>query len=80
VPTAGSGLRPGGLLLVAFRIGSEMRHVGHEVDVGFRFLEPAHVAAAMEDAGLRVKARPERTSYPEEHDTRRGYLLARGRS
>jgi hypothetical protein len=81
---AGSGLRPAGLLLVASHIGSEVRHVtdglGHEVDVGFRFLEPVHVAAAREDAGPRVEARPERISYPEEHDTRHGYLLARRRS
>jgi hypothetical protein len=34
----------------------------------------------MEDAGLRVEARLERISYPEEHDTRRGYLLARRRA
>jgi len=46
----------------------------------FRFLEPAHIAGAMEDAGLGVEARLERTSYPEEHETRRGYLLARRRS
>jgi SAM-dependent methyltransferase len=77
-------LRPSGLLLVAFHIGSEVRHVtdwlGHAVDVDFRFLEPAHVAGTMEDAGLGVEARLERTSYPEEHETRRGYLLARRRS
>ena len=76
-------LRPSGLLLAAFHIGSEVRHVtdwlGHEVDVDFRFLDPAHVAAAMEGAGLEVEARLERTNYPEEHDTRRGYLLARRR-
>ena len=73
-----------GLLLVAFHVGSEVRHVtdwlGHEVDVDFRFLEPDHVAAVMEGAGLGVEARLERTHYPEEHDTRRGYLLARRRS
>jgi len=31
----------------------------------------------MEDAGLTVEARLERTSYPGEADTRRGYLLGR---
>lgn len=76
-------LRPSGLLLAAFHIGSEVRHVtdwlGHVVDVDFRFLEPDQVAAAMDDAGLGVEARLERTSYPEEHATRRGYLLARRR-
>jgi ubiquinone/menaquinone biosynthesis C-methylase UbiE len=77
-------LRPSGLLLAAFHIGSEVRHVtdwlGHEVDVDFRFLDPAHVAAVMEAAGLGVEARLERASYPEENGTRRGYLLARRRS
>ena len=74
-------LRPSGLLLVAFHIGSEVRHVtdwlGHEVDVDFRLLEPAQVTGAMEGAGLVVEAQLERTNYPEENRTRRGYLLAR---
>ena len=76
-------LRPAGLVLVAFHVGSDVRHVtdwlGHEVDVDFRFLEPAHVTGVMEDAGLAVEAQLERTSYPEELQTRRGYLLARRR-
>jgi ubiquinone/menaquinone biosynthesis C-methylase UbiE len=74
-------LRPSGLLLVAFHIGSQVRHVtdwlGHEVDVDFRFLEAAHVTEAIEGAGLAVEAQLERTNYPEENETRRGYLLAR---
>lgn len=74
-------LRPAGLLLVAFHIGSEVRHLaewlGHEVDVDFRFFEPADVAHAMEGAGFRVEARLERTSHPGEVETRRAYLLAR---
>ena len=73
-------LRPGGLLLVAFHIGAEVRHraewYGHQVDVDFRFLEPADVVAAMESSGLVVQARLERMSYPQESDTRRAYLLA----
>jgi SAM-dependent methyltransferase len=74
-------LRPGGLALVSFHIGSEVRHLaewwGHEVDLDFRFLDTADVAQAMEAAGLTVQARLERTSYPGEVDTRRGYLLGR---
>jgi SAM-dependent methyltransferase len=74
-------LRPGGLALVAFHIGSEVRHLaewwGHEVDIDFRFFEPPDIAAAMEGAGLRVEVRLERSSYPQEVETRRGYLLAR---
>ena len=74
-------LRPGGLALVSFHIGSEVRHFaerwGHKVDLDFRFLETPEVAQAMEEAGLTVEARLERTSYPGEVDTRRGYLLGR---
>jgi SAM-dependent methyltransferase len=74
-------LRPGGLALVSFHIGAEVRHLaewwGHEVDLDFRFLETPEVARAMEEAGLAVQARLERTSCPGEVDTRRGYLLGR---
>lgn len=77
----GRVLRPSGLLLVAFHIGSEVRHTaewwGHAVDVDFRFFEPPDIAEALEAAGFVVEARLERTSYPEEIETRRAYLLAR---
>ena len=74
-------LRPGGLVLVAFHIGTEVRHLaewwGREVDVDFRFFEPPHVADVMDRAGLRVEARLERSSYEQEVQTRRAYLMAR---
>jgi SAM-dependent methyltransferase len=74
-------LRPNGLALVSFHIGSEVRHLaqwwGVDVDVNFRFLEVADVAQAMQRAGLAVDAQLERTSYPDEVETRRAYLLAR---
>jgi hypothetical protein len=74
-------LRPSGLLLVAFHIGSEVRHLarwwGHEVDIDFRFLEVPDVMAVMERAGFLVQAQLERVNYPGEVETRRGYLLAR---
>ena len=74
-------LRPGGFVLVSFHIGAEVRHadefLGHEVDVDFHFLLVPDVAAALEQAGLTVQAQLERTSYPGEVETRRGYLLAR---
>jgi SAM-dependent methyltransferase len=73
-------LRPGGQVLVAFHIGTEVRHLDEwwdrRVDVDFRFFEPAHVSAVMEGAGLRVVAKLERTNYPHEVETRRAYLLA----
>jgi SAM-dependent methyltransferase len=73
-------LRPGGLALLAFHAGAEVRHFsdwfGHEVDVDFRFFEPADVAAALEGAGFTVQARLERAAYPAEVNTWRAYLLA----
>lgn len=74
-------LRPQGLFLVSFHVGSEVRHLGewwgHAVDVDFRFFAPADIADAMEGAGFRTEMRLERVSYPGEVETRRAYLLAR---
>ncbi|WP_214416345.1 class I SAM-dependent methyltransferase [Sphaerisporangium fuscum] len=74
-------LRPSGLLLVSFHVGSEVRHVeelwGQKVDVDFRFLDPSHVAGLLEEAGFAVEMRMERVNYPHEVETRRAYLLAR---
>ena len=73
-------LRPGGLALVAFHVGAEVRHftewLGQHVDVDFRFYEPRDVTAALEAAGFTIQARLERAAYPAEVDTRRAYLLA----
>ncbi len=73
-------LRPGGLALLAFHIGSEVRHfsewLGHEVDVDFRFYEPDDVAALLRAAGFTLRARLERGAYPAEVGTCRAYLLA----
>jgi ubiquinone/menaquinone biosynthesis C-methylase UbiE len=73
-------LRRGGQVLVAFHIGTEVRHRDEwwdrQVDVDFRFFEPAHISAAMQGAGLHVVAQLERASYPHEVETRRAYLLA----
>ncbi|MDT3397381.1 class I SAM-dependent methyltransferase [Streptomyces sp. B1866] len=74
-------LRPSGRLLVAFHIGAEARHLaewwGHEVDVDFRFFDTDTVAEHLAEAGFAVEARLERTHYPQEAETRRGYVLAR---
>jgi ubiquinone/menaquinone biosynthesis C-methylase UbiE len=74
-------LRHGGLSLVAFHAGSEVRHLGewwgHAVNVDFRFFESPVIAEAMERAGFRTEMRLERLSYPGEVETRRAYLLAR---
>jgi SAM-dependent methyltransferase len=74
-------LRPGGLFLVAFHIGAEVRHLdewwGHAVDVDFRFFQPPEIAGTLEHAGFQTEMRLERVSYPGEVETRRAYLLAR---
>jgi SAM-dependent methyltransferase len=74
-------LTPGGLLLIAFHVGNEVRHSdewwGHEVDLDFRFLDPDAVITSMEGSGFVVEARIERINYPDEVATRRAYLLAR---
>lgn len=79
-------LRPGGLVLVAFHAGTEVRHRDQwwdrKIDLDFRFFVPEHIARVMDGAGLPVEARLERVNYPHEVETRRAYLLARrpGRS
>ncbi|MEU7864381.1 methyltransferase domain-containing protein [Nonomuraea sp. NPDC049141] len=74
-------LRPSGLALFAFHAGEEIRHLdewwGHEVDLDFRFFEPARIADLLEAAGFTVEMRMERAHYAHEVDTRRAYLLAR---
>lgn len=74
-------LQPSGLLLVSFHLGTERRHftqwLDQEVDVDFQFYEMEPVTVALERAGLSVEMAAERRSYPEEVETRRGYLLAR---
>jgi SAM-dependent methyltransferase len=71
----------GGRLLVAFHVGDEVRHVdellGHGVDLDFRFLEMSAVAETLESAGFEIEAQLERGNYPEEVETRRGYVMAR---
>lgn len=72
---------PGGLVLVAFHLGEEVRHVtdwwGHGVDLEFRFLETDTVCGHLEGAGLVVDAVVERAPYAQEVSTRRAYVLAR---
>jgi ubiquinone/menaquinone biosynthesis C-methylase UbiE len=74
-------LRPAGRLLIAFHVGAEVRHLdewwGHDVDVDFHYLDPAHIAGLLEAAGFTVEMRMERTHYAHEAETRRAYLLAR---
>lgn len=75
-------LAPGAPLLVSFHVGRDPVHVtellGHPVDLTFRFHETATVAAALEEAGLRVEVRLERAPYTVvEYPSTRGYVIAR---
>lgn len=75
-------LRPGGLLLTSFHVGTEVRHLdewwGEPVSLDFHFFETAAMERELNAAGLGVEARLEREPYTAvEVPTRRGYVLAR---
>jgi ubiquinone/menaquinone biosynthesis C-methylase UbiE len=75
-------LTGGGLLLLAVHAGEETRHLaewfGAEVDVSFRFFDPAWLSAELERAGLAVESLTRRQPYPgAEVATPRAYILAR---
>jgi ubiquinone/menaquinone biosynthesis C-methylase UbiE len=75
-------LVPGGLLLLAVHAGEETRHLaewfGAEVDVSFRFFDPAWLGAELARAGFAVESLTRRQPYPDaEVATPRAYFLAR---
>ena len=75
-------LAGGGLLLLAVHTGEETRHLaewfGAEVDVSFRFFDPAWLSAELERAGFAVESLTRRQPYPgAEVATPRAYFLAR---
>jgi SAM-dependent methyltransferase len=81
-------VQPGGHVLLAFHVSDAStppggtvtwsQWWGEEVDLVFRFLEPAGEMDAMVRAGLPVTARLDRSPYPgAEHQSHRAYLLAR---
>jgi SAM-dependent methyltransferase len=76
-------LRPDGLLLLAFHLGSDLRHHDelweHPVSLDFQFHERAPVERDLTAAGFLVDAYLERRPYPAEVETPRAYLLARRR-
>ncbi len=72
----------GGLLLLAVHAGEETRHLaewfGAEVNVSFRFFDPAWLSAELERAGFAVESLTRRQPYPgAEVATPRAYILAR---
>jgi ubiquinone/menaquinone biosynthesis C-methylase UbiE len=75
-------LQPGGLLLLAFHLGSEVRHASdwwaHPVDLDFVFFESTEMLSYVWGAGFDSELHVERDPYPDvELQTRRGYILAR---
>lgn len=75
-------LAPGGVVAIAFHVGSDTVHVdelfGHATALDFVFHRPEAVIAALAEAGLTLEARLEREPYPgAEHPSQRCYLLAR---
>ena len=73
-------LAPGGLLLLAFHVGDELRHLthayGHDVTLSAQRLQPDRVAALLEQAGLSVQVRLVRAAEPPEQQPQ-AYLVAR---
>jgi SAM-dependent methyltransferase len=74
-------LRPGGLLFVAFHIGSGVLHLdewwGRSVSIDFTFFEVEEMRSYLRDAGYDLEWIVERAPYEGvEHASRRAYILA----
>ncbi len=75
-------LQPGGLLLVAFHLGTEVLHLdewwGRPVSADFFFFQAPEMQAYLQAAGFSIEDLIERPPYPEvEHQSHRAYILAR---
>jgi SAM-dependent methyltransferase len=76
-------LRPNGVLLLAFHIGQEIKHVegllDTDVSMDFFFFETKEVKGYLRTAGFEVEEAIERDPYPEEveYQSRRAYIFAR---
>jgi len=76
-------LRPKGVLLLAFHIGKETKHLGEfldkEVSLDFFFFETEEVKDYLRTAGFELEEAIERDPYPKgvEHQSRRAYIYAR---
>jgi SAM-dependent methyltransferase len=74
-------LRPGGWLLLAFHVGTEIIHRdewwGIPVSIDAYFFDPEEIAGVLAHAGFTVRDRIEREPYPEvEYPSRRAYIFA----
>ena len=75
-------LGPGGVLLLAFHLGSEIVHrdefLGAAVSIDFIFFETAEMRRSLTEAGFTLEEAMERDPYPDvEYQGRRGYIFAR---
>lgn len=77
-------LRSGGVLLLTYHIGEEVKHLDEwwdkKVSVTFYFYRTADVRLRLEESGFEMEEMIEREPYPEiEYQSRRGYVFARKR-
>ncbi|MGA9995389.1 MAG: methyltransferase domain-containing protein [Pyrinomonadaceae bacterium] len=76
-------LRPGGVLLLTFHIGQEIKHLdewwGKEVSLDFLFFETEEMKGYLKAAGFEMEEVIERDPYPEsvEYPSRRAYIFAK---
>ncbi len=75
-------LQPGGLLLVAFHLGTEVLHLDEwweqPVSADFVFFQAPEMQAYLQAAGFLIEDLIERPPYPNvEHQSHRAYILAR---
>jgi SAM-dependent methyltransferase len=75
-------LQPGGLLLLAAHLGTDVLHVeewwGQPVSADFVYFQASEMQAYAQAAGFRIEDLIERPPYPDvEHQSYRAYLLAR---
>ncbi len=75
-------LQPGGYLLLAFHIGTEVVHQeewwGQSVSADFVFFQPQEMQGYLQAAGFEIEEVIERAPYPDvEHQSRRAYIFAR---
>lgn len=79
----GRALQPGGVLLLTFHIGSEIKHIDEwfdqPVSMDFIFFEPAEMEGYLKEAGFeRIETTIREPYAPEvEHQSRRAYIFAR---
>jgi len=75
-------LRPGGVLLITFHIGDEIKHVDEwwekPVNLDFAFYQPTEMETWLEEAGYELEATLVREPNPDvEVATKRAYVFAR---